>query len=265
MWCAASVSRRRSTVAGRLGVAQGREGRGRRLESPDGRERGVDVPSVEDRRVDVVEAHVVKAGALQDAGGGVGIAERERVQVRRRWLGRVAQSGGDLLHPFVVLEGCQTSSTRRAPGRRASAMLANAAGGSEKNIVPKRLIATSKPARSNRCTWASPSSKRTLSSRSAVASWRARAIMPSDMSTPTTRPGAAARAASRVVSPAPQPMSRTASPRADGTGGAKVLVVRAQLGIVEVQAGRRGHARDARARRSRGNRSRPSFFRSEGK
>ena len=49
-------------------------------------------------------------------------------------------------------------------------MLANAAAGSEKNIVPKRLMATSKPAGSKRCTWASPSSYRTLSTRSAAAS-----------------------------------------------------------------------------------------------
>ena len=37
-------------------------------------------------------------------------------------------------------------------------MFANATAGSEKNIVPKRLIAASKPAGSNRCTWASPNS-----------------------------------------------------------------------------------------------------------
>ena len=34
----------------------------------------------------------------------------------------------------------------------------------------------------------------------------------SETSTPTTRPGAAARAASRVVNPVPQPMSTTWSP-----------------------------------------------------
>ena len=50
----------------------------------DERERGVEVVSVEDRLVDVFEAHAVKAGALQDASGGVGIAERERVRARRR-------------------------------------------------------------------------------------------------------------------------------------------------------------------------------------
>ena len=49
-------------------------------------------------------------------------------------------------------------------------MLANAAAGSAKNIVPKRLIATLKRAGSKRCTWASPSSYRTLSSRSAPVS-----------------------------------------------------------------------------------------------
>jgi hypothetical protein len=37
-------------------------------------------------------------------------------------------------------------------------MFANAARGSAKNMVPKRLIATSKRAASKRCTWASPSS-----------------------------------------------------------------------------------------------------------
>ena len=69
--------------------------------------------------------------------------------------------------------------------------------------------------------------------------------MRSDTSTPTTRPGAAARAASRVVSPVPQPMSSDLVTGADPVGGTKVLVVSAQLGVVEVQAARRGHRRDA--------------------
>jgi hypothetical protein len=34
----------------------------------------------------VFEAHTVKAGALEDASGGFGIAERERVRTRLRWL-----------------------------------------------------------------------------------------------------------------------------------------------------------------------------------
>ena len=33
---------------------------------------------------------------------------------------------------------------------------------------------------------------------------------------------------------------------ADPVGSAKMLVMRAQLGVVEIQAGRRGHSRDAR-------------------
>jgi hypothetical protein len=38
---------------------------------------------------------------------------------------------------------CQTSNTSRAPTRSARAMLLKAAPGSEKNITPKRLMATS--------------------------------------------------------------------------------------------------------------------------
>jgi hypothetical protein len=53
--------------------------------------------------VDVLEAHAVEAGALEDARGGFGIAERERVRARLRWLRRVAQRGVDRPLPFVVL------------------------------------------------------------------------------------------------------------------------------------------------------------------
>ena len=155
---------------GRLAVAEAREGHARVLKPPYERERGVEVVSVEDRLVDVLEAHPVKAGALEDARGGFGIAQPERVRARLRWLRRVPKRGVDRPRPFVVPCRCQTSITKRASGRRAPAMLANAAAGSEKNIVPKRLIATSKPAGSKRWTWASPSSYRMLSSRSAAVS-----------------------------------------------------------------------------------------------
>jgi hypothetical protein len=53
--------------------------------------------------VDVLEAHAVEAGALEDARGGFGIAERERVRARRRWLRRVAERGVDRPRPFVVV------------------------------------------------------------------------------------------------------------------------------------------------------------------
>src|SRR5215204_3632651 len=63
--------------AGRLVVAQVREGRARVLKPPDERERGVEVVSVEDRLVDVLEAYAGEAGALEDARGGLGLAQRE--------------------------------------------------------------------------------------------------------------------------------------------------------------------------------------------
>jgi hypothetical protein len=46
----------------------------------------------------------------------------------------------------------QTIITSRAFGRSARPMLVNAATGSAKNIVPKRLIARSNPWSENRCT-----------------------------------------------------------------------------------------------------------------
>jgi hypothetical protein len=61
---------------------------------------------------------------------------------------------------------------------------------------------------------------------------------------PTTRPGAAARRlASRQASSAPDVDYLVTGP--DAVGGAKMLMVSAQLGVVEIQAARRGHRRDA--------------------
>ena len=96
--------------------------------------------------MDVLEAHAVEAGALEDARRGFGIAERERVRARLRL--RAASLGAASIARAHSLSSrrCQMSSTKRPAGRRAAAMFANAAAGSEKNIVPKRLIATSKPA-----------------------------------------------------------------------------------------------------------------------
>src|SRR3954471_23713991 len=87
----------------RLAVAQAGEGRSGVLKPPDQRERGVDIVPVEDRLVDVLEARAVEPGALEDARGGVGIAERERVRAGLRWPRRVAQGSVDRSHPFVVL------------------------------------------------------------------------------------------------------------------------------------------------------------------
>ena len=58
---------------------------------------------------------------------------------------------------------------------------------------------------------ASPCSKATLWTPSARASSRARSIIEAERSTPSALPSPADRAASRVVRPVPQPMSRTRS------------------------------------------------------
>jgi hypothetical protein len=95
------------------------------------------------------------------------------------------------------------------------AMLRKAAEGSAKNITPKRLMTTSKASGSKGWTCASACSKRMLPRPSSLASRSASASMGPDRSAPSTEPsGPAARAASRLVSPLPQPMSRTRSPGA---------------------------------------------------
>ena len=136
---------------GRLAVAQGRERRAGALKPSDERERGLEVVSVEDRLMYVLEAQLTEPGVLEDRRGGTGVAERERV--RARGTGCSASPSAASISRAHSLHSCrcQTSITRRASGRRAAAMLTNEAIGSEKNIVPKRLIATSKPAGSKGC------------------------------------------------------------------------------------------------------------------
>jgi hypothetical protein len=104
---------------------------------------------------------------------------------------------------------CQTIMTRRPPGRSARPMLANAMAGLAKNIVPNRLIATSKRAAGNWWTCASARSKVALRRPSARASSRARSIAGAETSIPRALPAAAVCAACRVVCPLPQPTSRT--------------------------------------------------------
>jgi hypothetical protein len=88
-------------------------------------------------------------------------------------------------------------------------MLANAAAGSSKNIVPNLLMARSNCSGGKRWTWASARWKVTLRSPCAWASSRARSIIGAEWSTPSALPAVALRAACRVVCPAPQPTSRT--------------------------------------------------------
>ncbi len=92
-------------------------------------------------------------------------------------------------------------------------MLPNAATGSSKNIEPNRLIATSKPPAGNWCTWASACWKLTFVSPSSLLTRRACSSICADRSMPSALPATAARAASLVDRPVPQPMSSTRSPR----------------------------------------------------
>ena len=83
---------------------------------------------------------------------------------------------------------CQTIITRRPAGRSARLMLANAATGSPKNIVPNRLIARSKRAGGKPWSCASARSKVTLRSPSARESSRACSMAGAEMSTPSALP-----------------------------------------------------------------------------
>jgi hypothetical protein len=104
-------------------------------------------------------------------------------------------------------KGCQVSRTSRPSGRRARAMLVNAATGSPKNIDPCRLRARSTLSGEKGWTWASTWRKVAFVSCSSAARRRASAIMREDRSTPA--PATARLAASRVVCPLPHPMSST--------------------------------------------------------
>ena len=95
-----------------LVVAQARKGRARVLKAADGRERGVDVVSVEDRLVDVLEAHAVEAGGLEEAGGGVGIAERERVRFED--VNEPVFYGYDVDAALAIVRGFQDTSAALA-------------------------------------------------------------------------------------------------------------------------------------------------------
>ena len=148
LWWSASISRRRSTARAASPSQRLARAARRGLKPRDDRQRGVEVEPVEDRLVNLVEAHVVEAGGLEDPRGHVGVPERERVRARRRSAAPRRRARRRSAAPTrCCSRRCQTSSTRRASGRSAAAMFANAAAGSAKNIVPNRLIATSKRGR----------------------------------------------------------------------------------------------------------------------
>ena len=105
-------------------------------------------------------------------------------------------------HSFSA-SGCQVIRATRPPGRNARPMLAKAATGSEKNIAPKRLMATSNAPASNGCTCASARSNVTLSMPSATARSRARQHRGGQVDAEGgSRSGGTCRAARRRAAPA---------------------------------------------------------------
>ena len=103
----------------------------------------------------------------------------------------------------LARSGCQVAKQMRPPGPRAWATFANAAMGSEKNIVPNRLMARSEPpGRSS--VWTSASTNSTLASPAAAQRRRATSSIGPDRSMPCAVPwGPRVRAAARVVAAAP--------------------------------------------------------------
>ena len=219
----------------RLAVAQAREGHARVLKPPDERERGVEVVSVEDRLVDVLEAHPVEAGALEDVRGGFGIAERERVRARLRWLRRVAQRGVDRPRPFVVLVSLPDKQHQARLGSKGSGDVGERGGrvgekhrpeAADRHVeaggieamhlgVAQLVPDVVEPFRRRQLTGALEHALGHVDADNAARSRGARRL-------PSRQPGSAPDVEHLVT-------------RADPVGGAKVLVVSAQLVVVEVQ------------------------------
>ncbi len=172
--------------------------------------------SVVDRHVHIDEGHPVEARLIEDALHRDLLRERERIGCSGPMprCGLAAREGraGSPRTTRCDRGPARPIITNRASGRSARARLAKAATGSAKNIVPNLLITTSKCPEGKLWDCASPTSKVTLRSPSASLRARARArSSPPEMSTPSALPAAAIRPASRVVSPAPQPISRMRS------------------------------------------------------
>ncbi len=90
-------------------------------------------------------------------------------------------------------------------------MLAKASSGSPKNITPIRLTVRSNDAGSNGWLVASPWTKVAFVMPASAVRNRALSSIRADTSIPNAEPALASRAASRVVWPFPQPMSRIRS------------------------------------------------------
>jgi len=177
--------------------------------------------------------------------GGFGIAERERVRARLRWLRRVAQRGVDRPRPFVVLVSLPDEQHQARLGSKGGGDVGERggrigekhrpeaadrhveAGGVEAmhlgvaSLVPDIV----EPFGRSHLTGALKHALGHVDADNAARRRRARRLA-------SRQPGSAADVDYLVTG-------------ADPVGGAKVLVVSAQLGVVEVQAARRGHRRDA--------------------
>ena len=109
-------------------------------------------------------------------------------------------------------------------------MLENAATGSAKNIVPKRLIATSKLSGASVWTWASARRNATLATPAVSARPRATSSIGSERSTPMTLPvRPTVWAAASVVAPQPHPMSRANSPGASSAAARSTSATGARM------------------------------------
>ena len=125
-------------------------------------------------------------------------------------------------------------------------MLANAATGSSKNIVPNRLMARSKPSSGKRCTCASPCSKATLWTLSARASSRARSIIEAERSTPSApfprptarRPASSGRFHSRCPGPGRLPVCCTCGEGPRRAAGVRRRSRRGRLGVPKADPAR---------------------------
>ena len=141
--------------------------------------------------------------------------------------------------PLVPLVALPDHHHQAAAGRSARPILANAATGSSKNIVPNLLMARSKRCCGKWWTCASACSKVTLRARRrgsarGHARWRARRRRPRVQCLPGP-------CAPPVAGRLPRPTSDVEDVvvELDGTGATKYLVVPSQLGVVAARAGRR--------------------------
>ena len=195
--------------------------------------------------MDVLEAHAVEAGAREDARGAFGIAQRERVRARRRRLRRVAERRVDRQRPCVVLDPLPHEQHQPRLGSEGGGDVGERGGrigeehrpeAADRHVEAGRLEAMHlgvaklvpdvvEPFGARQLTGALKHALRHVDADNAAG-------RRSTCRFASRQPGSASDVDDLVT-------------WADPVGGAKVVMVSAQLGVVEVQAVRRGHRRDA--------------------